>query len=317
MEIKSKNYIWLFFAILISLMSAAYFLNIYYQPPAPKIKGARAQANDNSPGASYVTVRDENGKVVLQTGIEISPDDEYISEDNTHYVITRVEGSEAVARPKQPPAQAPAIKNTAGKSFSVPVVASNKPRHVVLYTTHTDESFIPTSGTESKPGDGDVYRVAASLGEALSKSGVSVSQSLNQHDPHDINAYSRSRRSLVQLLLQQPDAAFDVHRDSAPGEAYVTSINGINTSRVMIVVGASNPAMETNLRFAAQIKDAADSLYPGLMRGIFIGRGDYNQDLYPTSLLFEIGSQSLALDDAQKAAHCLADAVLTVLNSNY
>lgn len=41
----------------------------------------------------------------------------------------------------------------------------------------------------------------------------------------------------------------------------------------MIVVGRSNPNFETNLGFAAQIKDAADALYPGLMRGIFYWSG--------------------------------------------
>ncbi len=313
METKSKTYIWTLFAILIALMVAAYIMNIYFQSPAPKIKGADKYLNDNTSHASFVSVRDEDGRVILQTGMAVEPNDEYISQDNTHYVITMVEGANARATLKQDSQRS----SNPAPDQSIPVVAANKPRHVAIYTTHTDESYIPSSGTESKPGDGDVYRVAASLGEALGKSGVSVSQSLNQHEPHDINAYSRSRRSLMQLLMRQPDAVFDIHRDSAPGDAYTTSINGVSTSKVMIVVGASNPHMKTNLRFASQIKEAADSLYPGLMRGIFIGRGDYNQDLYPTNLLFEIGTQTIPADDAQKAAHCLADAVLTVLNAQY
>lgn len=313
MQLKGRNYVWLFFSILIALMIAAYLLNVVFNnvPAKPR----RIQANDNSTASSFVSIRNTQGAMILQTGISVSIHDEFISEDNTRYVVTSVDGQDAIAIPKtaaEPAAPSGGIKQ--GQGTAVPVVGINKPRHVVLYNTHTDESYLPSSGAESQPGAGDVYQVAATLGGALEKSGVSVSQSTNAHDPHDINAYSRSRRTVVQLLKQQPDAAFDIHRDSAPGESYVTSVNGIEIGRVMIVVGRSNPNFETNLDFAAQIKDAADTLYPGLMRGIFIGKGDYNQDLYPTALIFEMGSQGTPIDDAFKSANCLADAVVTVLN---
>ncbi|HBQ87583.1 MAG TPA: stage II sporulation protein P, partial [Syntrophomonas sp.] len=84
------------------------------------------------------------------------------------------------------------------------------------------------------------------------------------------------------------------------------------TSRVMIVVGRSNPNTKTNLQYARLIKNRADRLHPGLMRGIFMGKGDYNQDLYPTALLFEIGTEGISLDEAQKAAACLSDAIIGV-----
>jgi len=77
----------------------------------------------------------------------------------------------------------------------------------------------------------------------------------------------------------------------------------------MIVVGRSNPKQKTNLEFARQIKDMGDKLYPGMMRGIYIGRGDYNQDLYPTALIFEIGSDTMSLDLAENAATCLGDVI--------
>lgn len=313
MQLKSRNYIWLFFSILIALMIAAYLLNVVFNHVPAKPRSI--QSNDNSGSSSYISIRNPQGVVILQTGVPVYVNDEFISEDNTHYVVTDVDGQEAVAIPQtELEKAAPSGGLNSGSGTSVPVLATTKPRHVVLYNTHTDESYLPSSGAESQPGAGDVYQVAATLGGALEKSGVSVSQSVNAHDPHDINAYSRSRRTLTQLLKQQPDAAFDIHRDSAPGESYVTSVNGIEVGRIMIVVGRSNPNFETNLNFAAQIKDAADGLYPGLMRGIFIGRGDYNQDLYPTALIFEIGSQSTPIGDAFKSANCLADAVVTVLN---
>ena len=83
----------------------------------------------------------------------------------------------------------------------------------------------------------------------------------------------------------------------------------------MIVIGRSNPNFNPNLNFARSIKAAADDLHPGLMRGIYMGRGDYNQDLYPTALIFEVGTESNSLDAAQKAVHYLADAIIAVIGS--
>lgn len=316
MRLNSRNYVWFFFSILIAVMIIAYLLNVLYNDVPAKPRGISSQLNDSSGSSSYISVKNPQGEIILQTGIQVSVNDQYISEDNTRYVVVSVNGQEAVATPLASgvPTALSAAGRKSGQGQAFPVVASNKPRRVVLYSTHTDESYIPSSGSSSKPGAGDVIKVGATLGEALGKSGVSVSQSLNNHEPHDINAYSRSRRTLVQLLKQQPDAAFDIHRDAAPGEAYITSVNGIELGRVMIVVGQSNPNFEANLGFAAEIKGAADWLYPGLIRGIYIGRGDYNQDLYPTSLIFEMGSQDTPLEDAFKSANCLADVVLLVLN---
>lgn len=153
----------------------------------------------------------------MQTGISVNVSDEFISEDNTRYLVTGVNGQEALAVPKtevETAAPSGGIKPVSRET--IPVLAANNPRHVVIYNTHTDESYVPSSGAESQPGAGDVYQVPATLGAALEYSEVSVSQSTNAHDPHDINAYSRSRRTVAQLLKQQPDAAFDIHRDSAP-----------------------------------------------------------------------------------------------------
>ena len=104
-----------------------------------------------------------------------------------------------------------------------------------------------------------------------------------------------------------------MHRDSAPAQAYITTVNGVETARVMMVVGRSNPNMKTNLNYAKTIKAQADNLYPGLVRGIFMGKGDYNQDLYPTAMLFEVGTEKIPLSLAENAARCLGDVITQVM----
>lgn len=309
----NRKYLLTFFGILLMVMATAYILNTIVPRPYSKPTPDNKYGYDSQ--YPYVTVRDTAGKLILETGIPVHPDDEYINENNYHYRIIKVEGDQATARlidsPKYEKQTNAETSSSLQFSKSIPAQAGTS-IHVVLYHTHSDESYVPSSGTASKPGNGDIYQVGDTITTILNQAGISVTHSRAKHDPHDINAYHRSRRTLTQLLKEQPDAAFDIHRDSAPVASYSTTINGINTSRVMIVIGRSNPNMQTNLKYARAIKDRADQLHPGLMRGIYMGKGDYNQDLYPTALIFEIGTENISLAAAQKAAACLSDAIIGV-----
>lgn len=314
MEIINKKRIVLFFAILLTIMAGAYIIDVISTPEAPPLK----PVGDNTP-ATYVTVRDSEGKIILETGIPVHEKDEYISDTNIHYVIISVSGNQAVARVKENQSsfnkeQDSASGLLANSSATVPVQGflGGGGRHMVIYHTHSDECYLSTSGTSTRPENGDIIRVGEAFRDALEMGGISANHSYNKHGPHDINAYHRSRRTVVQLLKERPDAVFDVHRDSAPRESYLTIVNGVEIGRVMVVIGRSNPNMQTNLAYAKKIKAKADELHPGLMRGIFMGQGDYNQDLYPTALLFEVGTENSTLDEAAKSIRCLADAIIRV-----
>ncbi len=314
MDTLNKRYIWAFFLILILLMIGAYLFNAYGSKPAPKY-----YSSDSSAEIKCITVKDTEGNIIFQTGEPINIEDEYINEENQHYIVTKVSGSEGVAEIKQEIPDPNHSERVLGVpdsqkvfKYAIPAV-SLEDTHVVIYHTHTDESFTPTSGSASKPGKGDILNIGHALQSSLQEEGVSVTHSTNLHDPHDINAYHRSRRTALQLIKEQPDAVFDIHRDSAPARTYQTTINGVNSSKIMIVIGRTNPNMQTNLQYAKRIKALADALYPGLMRGIFIGKGDYNQDLYPTSVLFECGTESISEEEVMIAVHSLTDAIINVL----
>lgn len=315
METTAKRYLWVFFAILLIILAGAYLMNLINAPQSKPL-------GDNQSTLSYYTVRDEAGNVILETGVPIQVDDIWISDQNQHYQVTRVERDQAWAALKTAD-NSPLKSMLKPDSFaaqpvlgpSIPVQTPPQDIHVVIYHTHSDESYVPTSGTASKPGNGDVYQIGAKLADTFKLNGISVTHSLNNHNPHDINAYHRSRRTATQLLTEGPDAAFDIHRDAAPASAYQTTINGIPCARVMIVMGRSNPNFQTNLDYALQVKAAADSLYPGLLRGIFIGRGNYNQDLYPTALLLEVGTHGNYLLSAERAVTAMGDALIAVLRN--
>ncbi|NLB89480.1 MAG: stage II sporulation protein P [Syntrophomonadaceae bacterium] len=310
MDFIKSRYISVFFAILVVLLAGTYFLNIYTSPKKPLIYG-----NSNS----YYTIIDEDGNVLMETALEIHVDDEFIDEKNRHYIVTKVENKTAYAVIKNKPSAFNIDSLIPTTSLFVPKEVLNpklNTRHVAIYHTHNDESYVLTSGKSAKPGNGDIVKVGEALKECLKKSSITVTHSLNNHGPHDINAYHRSRRTATELVKKGPDILIDIHRDGAPFKSYWTSINGIEVARVMIVIGRSNPNMQTNLAFAKKVKAAADEIHPGLMRGIFIGKGDYNQDLYPTAILVEVGTDSMSLSMAEKGAYCLGDALIKVLQES-
>ncbi len=316
MDAINRRYVWIFFIVLIVLMAAAYIINTML-PENPKPYLLKTNSGETSNG-EYYTVRDAKGMTIFQTGLAVHIDDRYISENDVEYVIIKIEGNNALAAivQNQDETSTNETSNEAGLiSFdqSIPAASAAKASHVVIYHTHSDESYIPTDGQASKPGKGGVFNVGEALAKTLKNGGVSVTHNKGSHGPHDINAYHRSRRTATQLLKEQPDAVYDIHRDSAPSKAYYTTINGTDSSRVMMVVGRSNPKMKTNLAYAKKIKARADKLYPGLVRGIFMGRGDYNQDLYPTAILFEIGTDQISEDLAENAARCLGDVLIREL----
>jgi stage II sporulation protein P len=316
MDAINRRYVWIFFTVLIVLMAAAYIINTML-PENPKPYLLKTNTGETNSG-EYYTVRDDKGTTIFQTGLAVHIDDRYISENNVEYVIIKIEGMEAKATivQSQNEANLNLNNNETQTVFGIKpkiTTAAAKDSHVVIYHTHTDESYIPTDGKASQPGEGGVFEVGDALTATLKNAGVSVTHSRQTHDPHDINAYHRSRRTAPQLIKEQPDAIYDIHRDSAPVSAYYTTINGTDSARVMMVVGRSNPNMKTNLAYARSIKEWADELYPGLVRGIFMGRGDYNQELYPTAMLFEIGTEKVSKDLAENAARCLGDVLIREL----
>ena len=80
-------------------------------------------------------------------------------------------------------------------------------------------------------------------------------------------------------------------------------------SKVRIVIGRRNQNRKANEELAYKIKAIADKAYPGLIKDIYIGRGEYNQELSPRSLLFEFGTHEISKEAAQKSARYMADVV--------
>lgn len=259
----------------------------------------------------YTIIDEDSGRIILQTCHTVVVGDEFVDPENRRYKVVRVEGHTALARligRVDMDAMTAAFRaawnlDLARASVACPRQFAQVPagRLVALYHTHSDESYIPTSGTPSVAPHGDVYNVGAVVKERLRRGvGLRAVQSWATHLPHDGAAYARSRRTAAALLRSNPDALFDLHRDAAPLELYSITVSGKPGAKVMIVLGRQNPNLRANEQFAFAVKSFADRNFPGFVRGIFYGDATFNQDLSPRALLFEMGSHENSQEAAER-----------------
>jgi len=266
----------------------------------------------------YFTVYEEGtNRIIFRTSIFVSVGDQYLDEENRLYEVTEVKGDMAYAKFKEKVDIEKALQANENDNIQEAFKEAGQ-RVIAIYHTHSDESYVPTDGKASIPYRGGIFKVGEALKRALEQKGVKVIHSEKPHDPHDAGAYHRSRRTAMELLKQRPDAILDVHRDAVPAEEYIGSVNGRPVAQVRLVVGRQNPQIKMINNFAWQIKAMADKKYPGLLKGIFYGKGSYNQDLYPRTILIEAGTYTNHREKAEEGIQHLADVIMaTVYGADY
>ena len=281
-------------------------------------------AGDEDTSHWYTIVDQDTNRILLETCHVVAAGDEFVDEENHRYRVTRVEGHTAWARfigavdveTQALAFQAEISLKLGFLRIGLPFASTLAPRGrlVAIYHTHSDESYIPTSGSSSVAPHGDVYDVGAVISASLKNSvGLKSFHSWESHLPHDGSAYARSRRTAVSLLKKNPDAILDLHRDAAPLSAYATTVMGKPGAKVMIVLGRQNPNLKANEQFAFALKNYADKEFPGFVRGIFYGDATFNQDLSPRALLFEMGSHENSKEAAERVMVNFINSIPAVL----
>ena len=295
---------------------------------------ARAEEYEYQDDVVY-RIYDGNGTYLTSYAGRVYVDDEYIAEDNKLYIMTSVDdaaltatasylGVETVdarvetqsvflgaAAATNAPSASPGATAAAQTS---PSAAGGGKKLVAMYSTHTDESYEPSDGTSSKTKGAGILDVGDALKQNLEKLGVEVVYDKTSHLPHDAGAYRRSRQTAEELLKKQPEALIDIHRDGIPDpKEYDKKIDGEDASKVRLEVGRNNPNADANRNFAKEIKSTADQMYPGLIKDIFIGKGNYNQELYPQSVLLEFGTHTTEKGRAVQSTEYMANVLDKVL----
>lgn len=269
-----------------------------------------SQTGDEQTAGNYYTLYDqESGEAIEYMSRHVFVGDELLTGDNKHYKVRKIDGQQVYCELLEERNLKPVLAELQAAAE----VVSTYPgafQSIAIYCTHTDESYVPTSGTESKNGGGDILDVASTMVEVLENQGITVIHSENIHDPHDVNAYQRSRKTASELLQGAPAAIIDVHRDGVPDPSYyATELEGEPATQIRIVVGRQNQNSEANIAFAEKMKAYYDEVKPGLIKSIFMAKGNYNQDLAPNSVLLEVGTHTNSLEQANVGAREFAEAL--------
>lgn len=263
--------------------------------------------------AAHYEIYDEEERIVYVTGWHVRVGDQFITADNMRYQIHQVQDGRADAHLVGRVSMAPYYIRAYARLEGSVAEAADIPK-VAIYHTHTDESYEPSDGTDSINGKGGIVEVGGAFATALEAHGIEVTHSDTVHNPHDDMAYERSRRTVVDLIKDAPDAIFDIHRDATPPDVYAGIVSDEEVAKLQLVVGRYGATSEQIEEYALELKASSDKIHPGLVKGIFFAKGgDYNQDLHPRSMLIEAGAHTNSREEAEKGIAMFADAIPPVL----
>lgn len=208
---------------------------------------------------------------------------------------------------------------------SVSPVLTKKSDKILLYNTHTSESYANSSKYQfeytgirrTTDANYNMLRIAKEFSNNLNEKGFIAVQETTPHDYGTYtSAYAKSRITLQNAISSYGGfgIAIDVHRDAIEDLDFrpMVNIRGVEVARVMLVVGAGskdnpNPYFEDNLKLALKLNYLGEQIYPGLFRPMYIRNSAYNQDLNKYSLLIEVGASGNTIEDAQNATRCITN----------
>lgn len=201
---------------------------------------------------------------------------------------------------------------------------------VLIYHTHSQESFADSDGTENMSVMALGERLASLLQNVY---GIPTMHHLGKYDVDGRDyAYSNAAPEIKRVLAENPSiqVVIDLHRDGVDGGTrLVTEVNGKPTAKIMFFNGLSkttstgeidylkNPYIQDNLAMSFQMQIAAAELYPGFTRPVFLKGYRYNMHLCPKSMLIEVGAQTNTYEEVYNAMEPLANILSFVLLGNH
>lgn len=273
----------------------------------PIIKPIKIYADTNLIETNYIVYDENNNFLFEKTGIIVG--DIYIDKNFNKYEVYIVDNVNNTAKARF----VEKIKKPFVTKKTLNPIATVQDKKIALYMSHNDESYLIGDGVDSVYGAGGIHDIAKELNKQLQNKNITMYIDETLHIPHDSGAYTRSRVTAQNLLKNNLNAIFDIHRDGASRSTYAKTTNGVEHSTIRIVVGQANKNKEVNLQFALYLMSVAESVYPWLFLDIFYASGHYNQDLFEKSLLFEMGTYTIEKSLVMQTVPYLATVINTTL----
>ena len=196
--------------------------------------------------------------------------------------------------------------------------------NILIFHTHTCESYTPTEQYNYEQTGNfrttdlnfSVARVGDELTNYLMGYGFNVTHDKSYHDyPAYTGSYTRSLATVENLLQSNPsDIIIDLHRDAIGSKSeYDPSVKiGEDTAaQLMFVIGTNggglyHPNWQSNLKFAIELQQKANEMYPGLFKPIIVRNSRYNQHLGKAACIIEVGATGNTLEQCMTSMKYLA-----------
>jgi stage II sporulation protein P len=221
------------------------------------------------------------------------------------------------------PANAPPVNSEQPDQPLVQPGAEQQPilYDVAIYHTHNAESYVPSQGQSKLEGhNGGVSVVGDEVTKVLEEKGIRVVHDLTIHDYPDFpTSYIHSAVTAQRLVKDNPNLSvlMDLHRDAGLPQKETAIVNGQTVARIMLIVGNSdqlpNPHWRDNYAFAQKIGHLLETHYPGVLKGVRLKDGRFNQHISKQAILVEVGSDKNTLEEAEGAGRCLGEVLAEIV----
>ena len=196
--------------------------------------------------------------------------------------------------------------------------------NILIFHTHTCESYTPTEQYNYQQTGNfrttdlnfSVARVGDELANYLIGYGFNVVHDKTYHDyPAYTGSYTRSKTTVENILQSNPtDIIIDLHRDAIGSKSNYdpsVKIGDDVAAQLMFVIGTNggglyHPNWQTNLKFAIELQQKANEMYPGLFKTMIVRNSRYNQHLGKAATIIEVGSTGNTLEQCMNSMKYLS-----------
>lgn len=196
--------------------------------------------------------------------------------------------------------------------------------NVLIFHTHTCESYTPsekyqyqqTGNFRTTDLNYTVSRVGDELANFLNQYGFNVTHDKTYHDyPAYSGSYTRSATTVNNIVkTNSSDIIIDLHRDAIGSKSNYdpsVKIEDEVVAQLMFVIGTNggglyHPNWQSNLKFAIQLQQKANEMYPGLFKPIIVRNSRYNQHLGSAACIIEVGATGNTLEQCLNSMKYLA-----------
>ena len=229
-----------------------------------------------------------------------------------------------------------AIKNGTSKSVDVaalldagfikPALDTDEPV-VLIYHTHTTESYADSGSGYSRDGDKGVIGVGEEMKAVFESHGLkTIHLTENYIDTGAFKkAYTRSLTGVEAVLRQYPSIqiVLDIHRDSiTEGDTEycpLTTLEGEEYAQIMVIsgsdeLGLSHPTWKENLKYALALVSRLQEDYPGISRPLNFNANRYNTHTTPYALLVEVGGGANTSAQAKRSGRAVAEIICKIIS---